>query len=178
MNPRLNRLKSDHEKICELESRSPFVKVIKAVGNPPTEYTFRLSCKGITNLASGRPVFSEQHDVRITLPPNYPRVQPVLEMLTPIFHPNFNGSTICIGHSYSPSMGLDDLVIVIIQMIRYETLNPASAYNQEAVTWAKRNHIPIDKRQILREEDIQINILDEINIVDNSDDLLGQINIF
>ncbi len=179
MNPRLNRLKADCEKIKELERRSPFVKVIKTKGDPPTEYTLRLTCKGMTSLSSGRPVYSEAHDLKIILPVAYPRVQPELAMLSPIFHPNFNGQTICIGHSYSPSMGLDDLVVVIIQMIRYENYNPESAYNSAAVEWAKnnRNKIPLDKRQII-EEDVQIKILDNISIVDSSDDLLGQIHIF
>lgn len=180
LNPRLNRLKSDYEKLRELEIRSPFVKIANvAGGDPPTKYTFRLTCKGITRFSSGKPVYSEQHDLQITLPTAYPRAQPELAMLSPIFHPNFNGSTICIGHSYSPSMGLDDLVIVIIQMIRYENFNPGSAYNQEAVNWANSNKklIPLDKRQIVG-EDIQIKIFNEVNIVDSSDDLLGQINIF
>ena len=179
IDPRLSRLKADYEKIKELESRSPFVRIVKTVGNPPTEYTFRLTCKGIKSLSGGRPVYSEQHDLRIALPTAYPRAQPELAMLSPIFHPNFHGQTICIGHSYSPSMGLDDLVVVIIQMIRYENYNPASAYNHDAVAWANKNQnkIPLDKRQIL-EEDIQIKLYNDISIVDSSDDLLGKINIF
>jgi ubiquitin-protein ligase len=179
IDPRLNRLKADYEKIKELESRSPFVKLIKTAGNPPTDYTFRLSCKGIKSCSGGRPVYSEQHDLRITLPSAYPRSQPELAMLSPIYHPNFNGQTICIGHSYSPSMGLDDLVIVIIQMIRYENYNPASAYNHDAVNWANNNRskIPLDKRQIV-EEDLEVKLFNDISIIDTSDDLLGQIQIF
>jgi ubiquitin-protein ligase len=176
--PRYNRLKADQEKIKELVLRSPFVRVLRTSGDPPSEYTFRLTCKGITQLSGGRPVFSEHHDLKITLSGNYPRSQPELTMLTPIFHPNFSGQKICIGHSYSPSMGLDDLVVTIIQMIRYENFNIHSPYNHEAVVWAERNArlIPLDTRQIVG-EDLVVQVMNNITILDNPDDLLDEITL-
>jgi|APSaa5957512622_1039677.scaffolds.fasta_scaffold05372_6 ubiquitin-protein ligase len=180
LNPRLSRLIADYEKIRELELRSPFVEIVKTKGGePPIEYTLRLTCKGISKLAGGRPVYSEEHRLRISLPADYPRSQPKLAMLSPVFHPNFHGNTICIGQSYSPSMGLDDLVVVIVQMIRYENFNPGSAYNHNAVVWAKKNKrlLPLDKRQIV-EEEIGVKIFNDIQIISDSDDLVGQINIF
>ena len=180
INPRLNRLQSDYEKIRELESRSPMISIVKTMGgNPPTGYIFRLTCQGITRLSNGRPAYSEQHELKMILQADYPRAQPTMEMLTPIFHPNFNGRTICIGHSYSPAMGLDDLLVEIIKLIIYENYNLASAYNHEAVDWAKRNKklFPLDKRQIVG-KDPQIEVFEEINIIDNSDDLIKDIDIF
>ena len=179
LNPRLSRLTADYEKIRELELRSPFVEIVKTKeGNPPTQYIFRLTCKGISKLLGGRPIYSEEHSLKVSLPASYPRSQPKLEMLSSVFHPNFSGNSICIGHSYSPSMGLDDLVIAIIQMIRYENFNSHDPYNRSAVAWANKNKrlIPLDKRQIV-EEEIGVKIFNDIQIFSDSDDLLGKIEI-
>jgi ubiquitin-protein ligase len=180
INPRLNRLQADYEKIRELEARSPVIQVLRVTGgNPPTGYVFRLTCRGITRLSGGKPVYSSSHKLEISLPSDYPRSQPSLKMQSPIFHPNFSGNNICIGNrSYSPSMGLDDLVVEIVKLIIYANYNPNDPYNSQAVGWAKRNKrlLPLDKRQIVG-KDLQIQIFDEINIVDDSDDLLGEINL-
>ena len=38
-------------------------------------------------------------------------------MLTPVFHPNFDDSMVCVGDFWAASEGLDDLIIRIGRMI-------------------------------------------------------------
>lgn len=48
---------------------------------------------------------------------DYPRRAPQCRMLTPVFHPNFDDSNVCIGDFWAASEGLDDLVVRIGRMI-------------------------------------------------------------
>ena len=189
MNPRLNRLQGDYKRLQELAARSPFVNIEEIEGTPPNKYQLRLTCKGITHIASdGSPVYSENHKLRIYLPDEYPREAPQFQMFSPVWHPNIaQAGLVCIGdagdHGYAPSMGLDDLVVRIIEIIRYENIGLNSAFNLFAADWAA-NHLhlfPLDNRQILQEE-ISISILDEIAIVNLENGaidpkLLNDINI-
>lgn len=172
MNPRFNRLKRDHEKLKALAARSPFVTINGFLGNPPDKYVLHLSCKGISNITpQSKPIFSNSFLLGIHLHGEYPRKGPEFQIFTdktPIFHPNIaTNGLICYGdagdHGWKPSMGLDDVVVRIIQMIRYENKSLTSAHNLEAAAWAAKNSglFPLDERQILGPEL-------EINFVDNS----------
>jgi hypothetical protein len=68
-------------------------------------------------------------------------------MLTPVFHPNFDDASVCIGDFWAPSEGLDDLVIRIGRMIAYQEYNTRSPLNGLAAKWAAEhpNLLPIDK---------------------------------
>jgi ubiquitin-protein ligase len=187
INPRLNRLQAEYEKIRELSDRSEFVHILETEGNPPEKYLIQLTCKGISSINGSSPIYSENHHLGIYLPPEFPRKGPVFQMMTPVWHPNIaqNGA-VCYGddgdHGYSPSMGLDDLVIRIINMIRYENMGLNSAFNVLAAQWASHNQrlFPLDTSQIVQEK-VDIDIF-EINIVtsENSkpdDNLLNDIII-
>ena len=166
INPYLNRLKADYEKLQGLEGS--LVKILKTSGNPPAEYILQLRCKGIKSLSGGNPVFSEQHHLKIILSSTYPRLRPELVMLTPVFHPNFKGRKVCIGHKYSPQIGLDNLVLSIIRMIRFEDFSEADVYNQQALEWAQKNRdlIPLHiTKQKVEVELTQIPLRDDF-IVD------------
>jgi ubiquitin-protein ligase len=67
-------------------------------------------------------------------------------MLTPIFHPNFDDSMVCIGDFWAASEGLDDLIIRIGRMITYREYNTKSPLNGLAAKWAAQNShlLPID----------------------------------
>lgn len=166
-NPRLSRLRRDYEKVQELAARSPFVSILATEGNPPEKYLLHLTCKGITSVSGDQPVYSESHRLEILLPQEYPRKGPAFRMATPIFHPNIAGNgTVCIGdegdHGYAPGMPLDDLIVRVMNIIRYENVGLGSVYNGFARDWARRNErlLPIDRRPILLEE-LEINILDD-----------------
>ena len=186
INPRLNRLQAEYEKIRELAERSEFVRILEVEGNPPEKYLLQLTCNGISGLDGQQmPVYSEDHRLVIYLPPEFPRKGPVFQMMSPVWHPNIaqNGQ-VCYGdegdHGYSPSMGLDDLVIRIINMIRYENMGLDSAFNLLAAHWARRNQnlFPLDTSQIVQEK-IDLDVF-EINIIPSEDikpddDLLNDI---
>lgn len=183
MNPRLNRLKADYEKMRELDERSSKVYIMEKQGDPPTKYALLLTCRGISKVdENGKPEYIDSHQLGIYLPEGYPGKRPILTMLTPVWHPNIaqNGS-VCYGddgdHGWAPSMGLDDLVIRVMNMIRYENMGLDSAFNTYAAAWANKNRrlFPLETTQIIEEPLLEIDILGEINIID--DDLMNQIKI-
>ncbi|HIP73279.1 MAG TPA: hypothetical protein EYH05_18000 [Anaerolineae bacterium] len=163
-NPRTDRLNSDYNKLQALVARSDFVKILGTKGTPANEYTIQFTCRGIKSLNGGQPVYSEDHRVRVKLGSQYPLSKPDLRWLTPIYHPNISGSgSVCIGNEWaSGGRYLDDLVIYLAQMVRYEGEDmtfSSDAFNREAYAWAKRNKqlLPVDKRPLLRPEwEIQI----------------------
>ena len=87
-------------------------------------------------------------EVNLTL--GYPRRAPQCRMLTPVFHPNFDDSMVCIGDFWAASEGLDQLIIRIGRMISYQEYNTKSPLNGLAAKWAAQNShlLPIDPRPI------------------------------
>jgi hypothetical protein len=71
-------------------------------------------------------------------------------MHTPVFHPNFDDSMVCIGDFWAASEGLDDLIIRIGRMITYQEYNTKSPLNGLAAKWAAQNShlLPIDPRPV------------------------------
>src|SRR6204780_4442897 len=71
-------------------------------------------------------------------------------MLTPVFHPNFDDSMVCIGDFWAASEGLDQLIIRIGRMISYQEYNTKSPLNGLAAKWAAQNAhlLPIDPRPV------------------------------
>jgi ubiquitin-protein ligase len=176
-NPRLNRLKADYEKMCTLDQRSAIVQILEMDGTPPYRYVVRLNCKGIFKINSDQtPVYREEHRMIIYLPDDYPKKGPDIQMVTKVWHPNIGypdqgQGRVCYGdagdHGWAPSMGLDDVVVRIIQMIRYENMNPNSALNTYAALWADKHRrlFPLDASPIL-EPELDINIFDDSGDLD------------
>ena len=71
-------------------------------------------------------------------------------MLTPVFHPNFDATSVCIGDFWAPSERLDDLIVRVGRMIAYQEYNTKSPLNGLAARWAAENpqFLPIDPREI------------------------------
>jgi hypothetical protein len=110
--------------------------------------TYRL--KGLF-VSPDREVFErDEHVAEINLSLGYPRRAPQCKMLTPIFHPNFDQSSICIGDFWAASEGLDDLIIRIGRMIAYQEYNVKSPLNGYAAEWAAKNanRLPVDRVEI------------------------------
>ena len=175
--PHIRRLEADYDKLKTLALRCPFMQILSTEGNPPHAYELRLTCKAVLRLdGSGLPVIGEDHRLAVSLPPDYPRGRPSFMFRSPIFHPNVHtNGQVCYGndgdHGFAPCMGLDDLIVRIMDIIRYKNFNPSSAYRLDAAQWAVANsHIlPIDKRQLIHEDVLSdIIILDEIR---DDDDL-------
>src|SRR5260221_6963161 len=117
---------------------------------PPEVYRFVYNIKGLFVSATGDIQEREQPYLEVSLSLGYPRRAPQCRMLTPVFHPNFDDSTVCIGDFWAASEGLDDLIIRIGRMISYQEYNTKSPLNGLAAKWAAQNSklLPVDPRPV------------------------------
>jgi hypothetical protein len=105
----------------------------------------------VQNLFGGAPrVARDHHLVEIRLTSEYPRVAPQCKILTPIFHPNIDPTTICVGDHWAAGERLVDLTIRIGEMIAYQAYNIQSPLDAEAAMWADLNAtgLPVDSRSL------------------------------
>jgi ubiquitin-protein ligase len=128
----------------------PIIQISGTAGIPPEIYRFTYSLKGLYVAPSGEIMERNMHVLEVNLSLGYPRRAPQCRMLTPVFHPNFDDSTVCIGDFWAASEGLDDLVIRIGRMIAYQEYNTKSPLNGLAAKWAAQNThlLPIDASSI------------------------------
>jgi hypothetical protein len=91
--------------------------------------------RGLYVAGSGEILERDTHLLEVNLSLGYPRRAPQCRMLTPVFHPNFDDSMVCIGDFWAPSEGLDDLIIRIGRMIAYQEFNTKSPLNGLAAKW-------------------------------------------
>jgi ubiquitin-protein ligase len=148
--PRTRRLMLDEQTIDNLLRDWPLVKVTGKAGIPPEIYRFTYSIRGLYVAGSGEILERDTHVLEVNLTLGYPRRAPQCRMLTPVFHPNFDDSMVCIGDFWAASEGLDDLIIRIGRMIAYQEYNTKSPLNGLAAKWASQNVglLPIDSRPI------------------------------
>jgi len=146
--PRTRRLKLDHETLTRRFAASPVIAITGMAGLPPEMYRFQYKLKGIYVTPAGEILERDTHVLEVHLSLEYPRRAPQCRMLTPVFHPNFDDASVCIGDFWAASEGLDDLVIRIGRMIAYQEYNTRSPLNGLAAKWAAEhlNLLPIDSR--------------------------------
>ncbi len=128
----------------------PPIRVVGTAGLPPEIYRISYSIRGLYVEAGGDIVEREDHLLEVNLTLGYPRRAPQCRMLTPIFHPNFDAASVCIGDFWAASEGLDDLIVRIGRMVAYQEYNTKSPLNGLAARWAAQNQglFPIDAREI------------------------------
>jgi ubiquitin-protein ligase len=148
--PRTRRLLLDHQTLTTRLAGWPRVQITGTAGIPPEIYRFTYNIRGLYVAASGEILERDIHLMEVNLSLGYPRRAPQCRMLTPVFHPNFDDATVCIGDFWAASEGLDDLVIRIGRMIAYQEYNTKSPLNGLAAKWAAQNTalLPIDPRSI------------------------------
>src|SRR5277367_578733 len=148
--PRIRRLLLDHQTLEERLSGWPLIQISGTAGMPPEIYRFTFNIRGLHVAGSGEILERNVHVLEVNLSLGYPRRAPQCRMLTPVFHPNFDDSMVCIGDFWAASEGLDDLVIRIGRMIVYQEYNTKSPLNGLAAKWAAQNTnlLPIDGRNI------------------------------
>ncbi len=146
-NARDLRLQSDYESLQALAKGSGGTLIIdSARGVPPSEYQLTYRCRGIQSLKpDGKPLFRTVHKMRIRLPAKYPApfAPPLVEMLTPLFHPHvYPNHTVCLG-VWQTSEYLDELALRLGAMLQFDRrcLNIKDPANEKAVAWAQRNLI-------------------------------------
>jgi ubiquitin-protein ligase len=148
--PRTRRLLTDAELIRERLAGWPLIEISGTAGVPPEIYRFTYHIKGLYVDPSGAILERDTHLLEVNLSLGYPRRAPQCRMLTPVFHPNFDDSSVCIGDFWAASEGLDDLIIRIGRMIAYQEYNTKSPLNGLAAKWAAQNAqlLPVDARGI------------------------------
>lgn len=137
MSPRMRRLTADWEAVREAFSGHPLVTVEPLGALPPEKYRVTYNLMGIA-LQGDQPVHSNMHQVEIHLPVGYPREQPLVLPLTPIFHPNVS-DRFCIADDWFAGEGLMDVITRLADIIQYKSFNPKSYLNKRAAEWAEQN---------------------------------------
>jgi ubiquitin-protein ligase len=148
--PRIRRLMLDYELLRRVLNNHPLIQITGTAGLPPEIYRFTYTLEGLWASPSGDIVERGTHILEVNLSLDYPRRAPQCRMLTPIFHPNFDDSSVCIGDFWAASEGLDDLVFRIGRMIAYQEYNTKSPLNGLAAKWAAEHAhlLPVDGRNI------------------------------
>lgn len=151
---RMRRLLADAQQMSTAFAKSQIINVKTIEGQPPDKYQIEYSINSFERDAAGKPVSRLLHVAEIELTSDYPRMSPKCKMLTPIFHPNIDETTICVGDHWTAGERLVDLVIRIGEMIAYQAYNIKSPLDGEAAMWADLNpqHLPSDSRAIRPEE--------------------------
>jgi ubiquitin-protein ligase len=148
--PRTRRLMADEQSLEQRLRDWPRIRITGKAGMPPEIYRFTYSIRGLYVAGSGEILERDTHLLEVNLSLGYPRRAPQCRMLTPVFHPNFDDSMVCIGDFWAASEGLDDLIIRIGRMIAYQEYNTKSPLNGLAAKWAAQNAnlLPVDARTI------------------------------
>lgn len=150
MSPRVRRLKRDYESLVARFGESPLIRITGTAGLPPEHYRFTFNIKGLYVDPAGNVLERDSHILEVNLSLDYPRRAPQCRMLTPVFHPNFDDASVCIGDFWAASEGLDDLIARIGRMIAYQEYNTRSPLNGLAAKWAAEHisDLPIDNRVV------------------------------
>jgi ubiquitin-protein ligase len=150
LSPRIRRLKLDHDQLQKRFAGWPLIQITGTAGMPPEVYRFVYHVKGLFVGPNGEIQERPVHHLEVNLSLGYPRRAPQCRMLTPVFHPNFDEATVCIGDFWAASEGLDDLIIRIGRMIAYQEYNTKSPLNGLAARWSEQHaHLfPVDARDI------------------------------
>jgi len=148
--PRIRRLTQDYQLLQRKFQGWPLIQISGTAGMPPEVYRFTYNLRGLYVSGAGDILERQMHVLEVNLTLGYPRRAPQCRMLTPVFHPNFDEATVCIGDFWAASEGLDDLVIRIGRMIAYQEYNTKSPLNGLAAKWAAQNThlLPVDPRDV------------------------------
>ena len=148
MNPRIRRLRADHQHLCRVFEHHPRIRIVEADGQPPEKYVVEFHVLGLVPQPDAKPGQRVTHRAEIFLPLDYPRHPPFCRMTTPVFHPNIDPVRICIGDHWSAGQSLALLVVRIAEMITYQSYNIQSPLNGEAAAWAAANRERLPLEQI------------------------------
>lgn len=153
------RLQADFEHLHALANRSGGTINVEAVqGRPPDQVVLAYRCRGIERVEKGRPVYRDLHRLRIRLPAKYPApsAPPIVEMLTPIFHPHvYPNHMVCIGH-WETAEYLEEFSLRLGAMLQFDRryLNVIDPADPAAMEWVQRNLLllPTDTCSFLSED--------------------------
>jgi ubiquitin-protein ligase len=147
---RTRRLRADAESMQFAFRNSAIIKVEPLEGDPPEAYRVLYNIESLEPGPDGKPIPRHEHEVEIQLTSEYPRLSPKCKIRTPIFHPNFDPTTICVGDHWTAGERLVDLVVRIGEMLAFQAYNIQSPLDAEAAMWADLNRglLPTDARDL------------------------------
>jgi ubiquitin-protein ligase len=147
---RTRRLRADAEAMSTAFRDFPPIAVQPMPGDPPERYRVKYAVYGLERDAEGKPKPRGEHTVEIQLTAEYPRLAPKVKMVTPVFHPNIDPASVCVGDHWTAGERLVDLVIRIGEMIGFQAYNIQSPLDGEAAMWTDlhRDQLPIDARNL------------------------------
>jgi ubiquitin-protein ligase len=148
MSPRQRRLIKDFWAVKAEFSGHELIRVKPLGGHPPEAYRVTYSVKGL-RLDGDQPVVVDEHECEIRLPLAYPREQPYVVPLTPVFHPNI-AAYYCIGDYWSAGQPLTDIIRKIGEMLQFRVYNTKSPLNAVAARWVDENEslLPIGDAEL------------------------------
>jgi ubiquitin-protein ligase len=150
VSPRERRLEADLRLMAELAASGKLS--FQTEGNPPDRYVVELHVAGLGRDTDGLPELRDSHTFEIYLPLDYPRRPPLLQWLTPIFHPNIlppdRHGAVCIG-SWTASESLADLCRRLHDLVAYRSFSVDDPLDRRAAAWVR--HAEINQGDDLRE---------------------------
>ena len=99
------------------------IRIKSEEGIPPDKYVIAYHLMGLQLDHQDNVIERDYHEMEVYLPLEYPRGQPQLKMLTPVFHPNIDPSHVCQGDFWGAEERLEDLIVRIAQLITYQDYN-------------------------------------------------------
>ncbi|GAA0078119.1 hypothetical protein UT300005_24970 [Clostridium sp. CTA-5] len=139
MNARLRRITADYEEIKKSFNGHKNI-IVEPIGVEPAEkYKVTYYINGIYLDKDDKIETLNKHIITITLHSEYPRYKPICTIETPIWHPNFKDSQICIGDIWGAGESLCDIIVNIGDMIQYKSWNAFSPLCADAAKWAIEN---------------------------------------
>lgn len=148
---RIRRLNADAEQMVTAFKDFPAIKIVAMEGDPPELYRLEYNVRSLERgKKPNQPVPRDNHLVEIQLTSEYPRQSPKCRLLTPIFHPNIDPATICVGDHWAAGERLVDLAIRIGEMLAFQAYNIKSPLDAEAAMWADLHmaDLPTDSRDL------------------------------
>jgi ubiquitin-protein ligase len=137
MNPRQRRLAADFAAIRGEFSGHEHITVEPVGANPPDVYRITYRVRGL-RLEGDQPVTAEEHVCEVRLPLGYPREQPYVVPITPVFHPNI-AAHYCVGDYWSAGQPLADIIRKIGDMLQYRIYNVRAPLDALAAKWTAEN---------------------------------------
>ena len=144
------RLMADEKDMRNVFSAGSVGTIISTRGTPPELYVIDLRVASLISGSARDAATGNVHRIEVQLTNDYPRVGPKCRMLTPIFHPNVDATSVCIGDHWAAGEKLSDLVLRVAEMLAYQAYNIRSPLNATAAMWADTHpeQLPIDKRDL------------------------------
>lgn len=151
LSPRHRRLLADAEQMRAAFTEFPHIRIRATRGEPVEVYELEYFVRGLQRM-SGRkePVERSYHCVEIKLGLDYPRLAPQCRVITPVFHPNIEPATVCIGDHWTAGERLVDLCVRIAEMLAFQAYNIKSPLDAEAAMWVDlhADKLPTDDRDL------------------------------